>query len=117
MQYFMVDLKTKNFIYGKYQITRAVWSIPSTFCVNFQYAIDGVEQEFGLRMDMDKRCFLDDLPDPDADAMLKEHRIEMWEAIIDWVCAVRIAHEKPQPLPDWRLAVRNTDEDPLPSAS
>jgi hypothetical protein len=89
--HYLVDLTDEKIVFGKYHIERAIWKDPDDFCVLFVYRVEGNTQEEprGLRMDMDKKAFLDDLPDPEATTALHENRERLWELIAPNYRAVR----------------------------
>jgi hypothetical protein len=47
-----------------------------------RYALEGKEQELGLRLDLDKKIFLDHLPDPKLDEIAQFLAKPIWEFIV-----------------------------------
>lgn len=89
--HYQIDLSDENIVFGRCRLVRATWANPDSFCVLFAYTIEGNNQEepLGLRMDMDKKAFLDDLPDPEATTALHENRERLWDLILPGYVAVR----------------------------
>jgi hypothetical protein len=46
-----------------------------------RYSLWGKEQEYGLRLDLDKKIFLDHLPEPELDKIAQLLVIPIWEQI------------------------------------
>jgi hypothetical protein len=57
---------------GTLRFLRAEWQRDRSRFVLIRYAVDGHEQPFGLRLDLDKRVFLDSLDNPKVDASVQE---------------------------------------------
>lgn len=88
--HYQIDLADENIVFGQCRIERAIWWKPDTFCMIFKYKIEGGQEEpGGLRMDLDKKSFLDDLPDPEASTALHENRERLWDMVMPGYRAVR----------------------------
>jgi hypothetical protein len=73
-----IDLKIEK---GPLYFIRAEWWDDRSRFVLVRYALEGKEQELGLRLDLDKKIFLDHLPGPfDEIAQLLARPI--WEFIV-----------------------------------
>ena len=57
---------------GALHFLRAEWQREKSRFVLIRYAVDGHEQPLGLRLDLDKRIFLDSLDNPKVDASVQE---------------------------------------------
>ncbi len=57
---------------GGLRFLRAEWQRDQSRFVLIRYAVNGREQPLGLRLDLDKRIFLDSLDDPKMDASVQE---------------------------------------------
>jgi hypothetical protein len=81
----MVDVKTIKlppFEKGPLRFLRAErWDDQSRF-VLIRYALEGKEEEFGLRLDLDKKIFLDHLPDPELDQLAQYLLKPTWGFIV-----------------------------------
>jgi hypothetical protein len=74
---------------GRTAILRAErWREDSRFVV-VHHARDGAEHPLGLRMDMDKRVFLDHLDDAADAAAIQELAAAVWEALAAGLRAAR----------------------------
>lgn len=58
------------------------WSKSSRFAL-VRYSYQYKEQEFGLRLDLDKRVFLDHLEDPKLDKIIESYAKIIWEIVAD----------------------------------
>jgi hypothetical protein len=57
---------------GTLHFLRAEWQRDKSRFVLIRYAVDGREQPLGLRLDLDKRIFLDSLDNTEMDASVRE---------------------------------------------
>jgi hypothetical protein len=74
-----IDLKMEK---GPLFFLRAEWWDDHSRFVLVRYALEGKEQEFGLRLDLDKKIFLDHLPDPKLDEIAQFLAKPIWEFIV-----------------------------------
>lgn len=85
---------------GKMEFTKVQWWAEWPFCVCVNYAIDGVEKEFGIRLDLDKRAFLDDL-DPDigpvSENQIEDCKSQIWDIVVDALHNKSAFYYKPAP--------------------
>jgi len=64
-----------------FSFLRAEWWDDSSRFVLIRYSLKGKEQELGLRLDLDKRVFLDHMDDPDLDKFV-QHQVEnIWRVV------------------------------------
>ncbi|MDR3515328.1 MAG: hypothetical protein P4M00_05895 [Azospirillaceae bacterium] len=63
-------------------LLRAEWWDPESRFVLVRYADHGEEQALGLRLDLDKRVFLDHVEDALADQMIQESVKAVWDAVV-----------------------------------
>jgi hypothetical protein len=67
-----IDFEDRVEDVGTLRFLRAEWQRDRSRFVLIRYALDGREQPFGLRLDLDKRIFLDSLDNPNMDAAVRE---------------------------------------------
>jgi len=72
---------------GRINFLEAI-SRPGAFLVLVRYAINGIPQETGVRLDLGKRAILDDFSDAkrwaSANASLRNHRAhQIWDAVVE----------------------------------
>ncbi len=60
---------------------RAEWWDDSSRFVLIRYSLKGKEQELGLRLDLDKRVFLDHLDDPELDMFVQYQVENIWRVV------------------------------------
>jgi hypothetical protein len=80
----MIDLKNKvpDAGGGVVSFLRAEWWDPSSRFVLVRYSRKGHEEELGLRLDLDKRVFLDHLSDdPHLDADVQSRVETIWKIV------------------------------------
>jgi hypothetical protein len=66
---------------GTLHFLRAEWQRDISRFVLIRYSLNGDEQPFGLRLDLDKRVFLDSLDDPKVDESVQERIPEILSII------------------------------------
>jgi hypothetical protein len=60
---------------------RAEWWDDRSRFVLIRYATDGKEKDLGLRLDLDKKIFLDHVSDPDTDKIVQSRVGKIWEIV------------------------------------
>jgi len=60
---------------------RAEWWDERSRFVLVRFAVNGKEQELGLRLDLDKRVFLDHFSDPKVDKLVQSQVRPIWTTI------------------------------------
>lgn len=71
---------------GMMEFTKVEWWVKDSFCVCVRYSIDGVEKPLGIRLDLDKRAFLDDLDDAGSNITeeeIEDRKMHIWDLVID----------------------------------
>jgi hypothetical protein len=68
---------------GAIHFLRAEWLDADSRFVLVRYSIDAKEDPYGLRMDLDKRVFLDDLASCDWGNEIKAREPQIWQAIVN----------------------------------
>jgi hypothetical protein len=66
---------------GPLVFQRVEWWRKSSRFVLVRYSYGGIEPEFGLRLDLDKRVFLDHPDDPNFDKIIQEYAKIIWEIV------------------------------------
>jgi hypothetical protein len=61
---------------------RAEWWDERSHFVLVRFALNGEEQELGLRLDLDKRVFLDHLSDPKTDKLIQDQVRPIWAKVV-----------------------------------
>src|SRR5262249_58310486 len=64
-----------------FSFLRAEWWDDSSRFVLIRYSLEGKEQELGLRLDLDKRIFLDHIDDPNLDKFVQSQVGDIWRAV------------------------------------
>lgn len=84
---------------GKMEFTKVQWWSEWPFCVCINYAIDGQEKDLGIRLDLDKRAFLDDLDDagPVTEDEIVDRRSKIWDLVVDALHNKSASYYKPAP--------------------
>jgi hypothetical protein len=78
-----IDLKSKLKPAGELTFLRAEWWSKSSRFALVRYSYQYKEEEFGLRLDLDKRVFLDHLEDPQLDKIIQIYAGSIWEIVAD----------------------------------
>jgi hypothetical protein len=83
----MADIKGKvdlgrKFEMGPLWFSRAEWWDDHSRFVLVRYSLDGKEQPYGLRLDMDKAIFLDRLPDPELEKFAQYIKKDLRDFIV-----------------------------------
>jgi hypothetical protein len=71
---------------GNIHFDSAEWITPDSFCSVIRYSLDETRrlEPYGIRLDMDKRCFLDDLPGMDKETdECRAKCLQIWNVIVD----------------------------------
>lgn len=76
-----VDLREKVPRIGTVRLLRAEWKEANARFVLVWYEVGNVQQPFALRLDLDKRTFLDDLDDRSIDRAVKEQAQNVFLAV------------------------------------
>jgi hypothetical protein len=66
---------------GAVHFLRAEWQRDRSRFVLIRYALDGRQQPFGLRLDLDNRVLLDSVDDPEVDQSVKALTEEIWSVV------------------------------------
>jgi hypothetical protein len=78
---FPIDFRDK-FGYGPLAFLRAEWWDDRSRFVLVRYSLEGKEHELGLRLDLDKKIFLDHFNDPYLDKFAQAMVRPIWEYIV-----------------------------------
>ena len=103
-----VDLIDKVNPVGPYTFLRA--EVNGKFA-RVVYAIHGVEQALGLRIDMDKKCFLDDVDDSQHSLTVHEEARRIWKTIAEEMKKSTAKNNYPTPLTELQTLSDNDWED------
>jgi len=80
----MADVKSidldKKFEIGPLWFSRAEWWDDQSRFVLVRYSISGKEETYGLCLDMDKRIFLDHIPNPEWDKFARYVVRDIWNS-------------------------------------
>ena len=87
------DLQGKLGPVGPLQFVRADWWAEAPSFVLLRYTLSGDLQELGVRMDLDKRAFIDDLDDPDLNREVRNAARDVWSA----VASTSLLHDRRRP--------------------
>jgi hypothetical protein len=68
---------------GALRFLRAEWWRDDSRCLLIRYAWDKKEQPLGLRLDLDKRVFLDKIDDPNVDASIQALTAKILSIVAD----------------------------------
>jgi hypothetical protein len=66
---------------GALHFLRAEWQRDKSRFVRIRYSLDGIEQPLGLRLDLDKRVFLDSVDNREVNASVQERIPEILSII------------------------------------
>jgi len=82
----MADIKTIDLKYITQaapwlSFLRAEWWDDSSRFVLIRYSLEGKEQELGLRLDLDKKIFLDHMDDPKLDTIVQHEAENIWRVV------------------------------------
>jgi hypothetical protein len=64
---------------------RAEWAREAPQFVLLKYEIEDKEQEFGVRMDLDKRILMEDLDDPALNYKMRERSNAIWSVVVETI--------------------------------
>jgi hypothetical protein len=78
-----VDLRGKLPNIGSVHFLRAEWENHQSRFVLIRYSVDGKEDAYGLRLDLDKRAILDDVGDADTARSVKAHAPDIWAVVVN----------------------------------
>jgi hypothetical protein len=79
-----IDLSSKLKQPGELTFLSAEWWSKSSRFVLVRYSYKDEEQKFGLRLDLDKRIFLDHLDDPKLDEFVQRFYARIiWQIVAD----------------------------------
>jgi hypothetical protein len=76
-----VNLKGKGTDADGVAFLRAEWWDPSSIFVLVHDSYKDHEAELGLRLDLDKKVFLDHMPDPNLDAEVQKRVHSIWKIV------------------------------------
>lgn len=69
---------------GNIHFDSAEWWVPNGFCSVIHYSVDGKLSSNRLCLDMDKRCFIDDLPGMDKETdECRARCLQIWKIVAD----------------------------------
>lgn len=67
---------------GLAQFVSAEWWPESPRFVLLRYRLQGRLEEKGLRLDLDKKAIIDDVPDQETNQLVKQRARSIWEAVV-----------------------------------
>jgi hypothetical protein len=85
---------------GNMKFTKVQWWTEQPFCVCVNYSVDdGPEKPLGVRLDLDKRVFLDDLDDAGTVTTeeVEEHITKIWDLVVDALHNKSACYYRPAP--------------------
>ncbi len=68
---------------GTIRFLRAEWIEPNPHFVLIRFAMGSKEQEYGLRLDLDKRAILDEIGDAETNQLVKERARDIWGLVAE----------------------------------
>jgi hypothetical protein len=77
-----IDLRGKVRDAGQVSFIRAEWKNPESRFMIIRYSMDGAEARYGLRLDLDKAAFLDDVDDPATNNEVQARAGEIWRFVV-----------------------------------
>ena len=77
-----VDIRGKIEPINHVNFIRVEWTYAAPHFALLRYEIAGKEQDFGVRMDMDKRMLMEDLEDPALNRTLRERSPDIWRVVV-----------------------------------
>lgn len=77
-----VDLQNKVTDIGPIHFLRAEWKNAKSRFVLIRYSIDGKEEPFGLRLDLDKMAIMDDVGDDDTSRAVRACARDIWNVVV-----------------------------------
>ena len=83
----MADIKTIDLMHMKTEAApwlsflRAEWWDDSSRFVLIRYSLEGKVQELGLRLDLDKKIFLDHMDDEKLDTIVQRQAENIWRVV------------------------------------
>ncbi len=90
-----IDLRNQIPVKGKVEFLRAETAAKyRTPFVLVRYALNGAEQKEGLRLDLDKRAFLDHFEDSSLEASVAKEARTIAEFVGDFLCRRDPNHER-----------------------
>lgn len=77
------DLTGKLNSFGPLQFVRVEWWEEAPCFALLRYSMDGREEPYGLRLDLDKRAILDSVENSYLDEAIRRQATVIWEAVIE----------------------------------
>jgi hypothetical protein len=68
---------------GPVVFVTAEWTDDVPQFVLLKYELRGEPQEYGVRMDVDKRMLMEDLEEPELNARIRERSAEIWSIVVN----------------------------------
>jgi hypothetical protein len=82
VQVVRVDLTRMLPMAGSLEFVRAEWWKEAPRFVLLRYAVNGVVQPLGVRLDLDKKAILDSVDNLFLDREIKKIKFQIWEAVV-----------------------------------